>query len=144
MQRTFLLAVGFLLACGPSMKEIFPQFKSGIQPLANEVSNEIVFRNFSVSGKLDSRSGEHTTRNLEIILTDAQVKSFNQSKLDLLSGKICEISKKHIGNISAFDWVTIIYNTSDGSQASDSTDHNVYVIRPNEIKSSQANPVRGT
>jgi len=144
MHRILLLAANFLFACSSSVKDIIPQFKSGFQPLIDEISKEIPLRDLTVSGKLDSKSGEHTSRNLEIILIDAQIKYFNRAKLDSLSGRISEISKEHIANISAYDWVTIIYNTSDGSRPSDSTEHNVFVIRPNEIKGSQPNPIRRT
>ena len=144
MSRTFLLAASFLLACSNPIKEIAPQFRSGVQELSKEISSEISFQELSVHTEMNMSTGERTSKNLEITLTDAHIKSLNRVKPDSLSSRISEIAKKHIGNISDYDWVTIMYLTSDGTQASDSTDHNVYVIRPNEIKSTQPHPIRRT
>ncbi|MFI5406733.1 MAG: hypothetical protein ACHQ1D_09505 [Nitrososphaerales archaeon] len=134
-QLTRILLISILMtSCTSNTEDILPKFKIGIEHLSKEIGSEISFTELDIQTTKSVSSGERTSRNLNVILTDASIKMFIREDLELLSARISSIVKRNLTNIDSFDWVSIVYETSDGSNASDSTDKAAYVFRPGEIK----------
>lgn len=132
----FLSVTGIILfsSCLGDVEDITPKFKNGIETITKQVTREISFGRLSLQSNKKEETGMRTSRELDIVLTDAAIKSYNGNKLDSLTNKIVSIVKKDVTNIGTFDWINVLYETTDGSKASDSTDRFVYVFRPNEIR----------
>jgi len=133
--HVFLFAVLVSISsCFGDTKDILPQFKTDEKQLFKEIETEISFKETSIRTSKNETTGERTSRNIDIILTNAEIKSYSEVRLDSLSRRIGSVTKKNINNISVYDWLNVIYLTDDGSPISDSTDHKTYVYRPFEIK----------
>ena len=134
-QFTSIILISILIpSCGSDIEDITPKFKEGIEHISKEISSEIQFSQLAIQTTKSESTGERTSRNLNVVLTDASIKMFNQEKLEFLSARISSIVKQNLTNIDSYDWINIHYETADGSQASDSTDKTAYVFRPGEIK----------
>jgi len=134
-QLTNILLISILMtSCGSNIEDILPKYKIGIEHLSKEIGSEISFAELAIQTTKSESSGERTSRNLNVVLTDASIKMFIPEDLELLSARISSIVKRNVTNIDSYDWVSIHYQTSDGSNASDSTDKAAYVFRPGEIK----------
>ncbi len=132
----FLSVTGIILfsSCFGDVEDITPKFKDGFETITKLVTQEISFGQLSLRSNKKAETGMRTSRELDIVLTDAAIKAYNEHQLNSLTRTISSIVKKEVTNIGIFDWVNVLYETSDGSKASDSTDRFVYVFRPNEIK----------
>lgn len=138
MNKYILAFLTFCLGCNNfvdnnSVKEIYPQLAHGLDSLVKDVGKEITTGELEVTGKLDKSTGEYTSKNLEVTITTAGLALYNQVMLDSLSKRISVIVKKHVRNLSRYDWLNIFYLTSDGTPVSDSINRPVYVVRPGEI-----------
>jgi len=98
-----------------------------------EINAVVPIKQLSVKTSKSESLGERTSRNIDIVLTDAQVGLYSQKSLDSLARKLARIAKKEIINIHNFDWVNIIYTRDDGAPVSDSTDQQAFVYRPVEL-----------
>ena len=128
-----ILALTLLSSCFYNVRDIIPQFKTSQEQLMWEVNAIVPIKQLSVKTSKNESLDERTSRNIDIVLTDAQVQSYSQVRLDSLARRMARIAKKEIINIHNFDWVNIIYTRDDGSPASDSTDQQAFVYRPAEL-----------
>jgi hypothetical protein len=129
-----LWTITIKMSCLSDAQDVMPKFNQDIVKMTNDITAQISCEQVRVSGTKSQETSERTLKNLDIQITDAKIKFFNQQNLDSLSENIFSIAKKNISNISSYDWVNVLYLTSDGSQPSDSATKTTYVRRPEEIK----------
>jgi len=120
------------LACG--LEELTPRYKNGIEAINSQLTSYVSYSALKISAARSSTSGERTSVNLDVIITDAQIKDFNKDSLAALSVRISTTVKANITNLNNYDWLSITFLRSDGNNPSDSTTDNTYVFRPTEIK----------
>ena len=78
-QLTSIILISILIpACGSDIKDITPKFKSGLEHISKELSSEIQFSQLGIHTTKSESTGERTSRNLDIVLTDASIKMFTQ------------------------------------------------------------------
>ena len=106
-------------ACGPS-NDVMPKFKSGVD-LSKLIHKEISNKHIEVAGKRFEIEGKHVYNELELKLTDAEVKNYTPQKLESLSNRLAHIAEENISNLSNFQLLIITFITSDGSRVSDSS-----------------------
>lgn len=110
-----------------------PVFRKSLEHSMEKVQTFGKFSSYEFSSKSSQINDGYQSNDLKLTIVDWQVLPEKEEELDSLARKVATVLRKSIKNSQDFDWITIMFHSTD-EHAAEKNLKTIFTYRPGELK----------